>query len=429
MSEHDERGPIPGLDDTAERPAVRDEPEYEYQRDETDVDQAEYDEAGWDDDGARPRGGSRRAERRGSRVPGCLAVLLALAVVAVVVVVGLKAFSSVKDKLDGLGGSGGDYSGQTAHDSVTFEVKPGDSAAAIGRNLKSDGVVKSVDAFISAANENPDAAGIQVGYYQLQKEMRAEDALAVLVDPKNIVKTTVAIPEGLRVTDVVDVLAKKTGFKKAAFEKALKDPSIGLPAYAKGNPEGYLFPATYAFGPKDQPVDMIKKMVARWRQAAKQNDLEARSSALGYTPAQMMTIASLVQAEGRGSDMPKIARVIYNRLEGPGNKQGTDGRLQIDATVNYALNRKGVATVTTDELKTESPYNTYLHAGLPPGPIEAPGDDAIQAATHPAKGDWYYYVTVNLKTGETKFAETYDEFLQYRQELKSYCENESAGAC
>src|SRR3954451_7138056 len=130
MSEHDERGPIPGLDDTAERPAVRDEPEYEYQRDETDVDQADYDEAGWDDDGPRPRGGTRRAERRGSRVPGCLAVLVALAVVAVVVVVGLKAFSSVKDKLDGLGGSGGDYSGQTAHDSVTFEVKPGDTAAA-----------------------------------------------------------------------------------------------------------------------------------------------------------------------------------------------------------------------------------------------------------------------------------------------------------
>jgi len=417
MSEHDEAGHIPGLGDTAERPAVQD--------DEPGRDHPGYDDFDELDD--PPRRGGRRAERRRSRLPGCIAALVALAIVVGLLWFG---FSFVKGKLDGLGGGGGgDYSGQTAHDHVNFEVKPGDTAAQIGRNLKTAGVVKSVDAFISAANSNPSASGIQVGFYQLQKEMSAEDALAVLVDPKNIVTTTVAVPEGLRVVDVVDLLAKKTKFKKADFEKALKDPAIGLPAYAKGNPEGYLFPATYAYGPTDKPVDMVKKMVDRWKQAAKDNDLEAQAASLGYTPAQMMTIASLVQAEGRGDDMPKIARVIYNRLEGPGDKQGTNGLLQIDATVNYALGRKGVATVTTDETKTSSPYNTYVNAGLPPGPIEAPGDQAIQAATHPASGDWYYYVTVNLKTGETKFAKTYSEFLQYRQELKDYCATESAGAC
>jgi UPF0755 protein len=412
MSEHDERGYVPGLGDTAERPVVQeDRPHDDY-----------------DDYAEPPRHSGHRAERRRSRVPGCLAGLVALAIVVGLVWGG---FSFVKDKIDGLGGGGGggDYSGQAAHGQVTIEVKEGDTAAQIGRSLKASGVVKSVDSFISAANANPDAAKIQVGYYSLQKEMSAENALAVLVNPKNLVKTSVTIPEGLRVADIVDVLAKKTDFKKAEFEKALKDPSIGLPDYAKGNPEGYLFPATYAFGPKDQPVDMIKKMVARWQQAAKDNDLEAKAAALGYTPAQMMTIASLVQAEGRGDDMPKIARVIYNRLEGPGDKQGTNGLLQIDATVNYALGRKGVATVTTDETHTDSPYNTYANPGLPPGPIEAPGDDAIQAATHPAEGDWYYYATVNLKTGETKFAKTYDEFLKLRQELKDYCDNESAGAC
>jgi UPF0755 protein len=412
MSEHDDRGHVPGFGDTAERPAV------------AETGHEEYD----DPYERRPVRGGRRAQRRHSRLPGCLAGLVALAIVVGMLWFG---FSFVKDKIEGLGGSaGGDYSGQGAHDQVTFEVKRGDTAAAIGRNLKAAGVVKSVDAFISAANANPEASGIQVGFYQLQKQMSAEAALAVLVDPKNIVTTTVAVPEGLRVVDIVDILAKKTGFKKSAFEKALKDPSIGLPDYAEGKPEGYLFPATYAFGPKDQPLDMVKKMVARWRQAAKANDLEARSAALGYTPAQMMTIASLVEAEGRGDDMPKIARVIYNRLEGPGDKQGTNGRLQIDATINYALGRKGVATVTTDETQnTDSPYNTYTHAGLPPGPIEAPGDDAIQAATHPAEGDWYYYVTVNLKTGETKFGKTYDEFLGFKQELRDYCANESAGAC
>jgi len=426
MSEHDERGQQPPLGDTAERPAVRDDGYDDYDR-------AEDGQDGYDDladeygGGRRAHRGDRRAERRPSRLPGCLAALVALAVVVGLLWFG---FGFVKDKLDGLGGGGGgDYSGQTAHGQVTFEVKQGDTAAAMGRNLKSAGVVKSVDAFISAANADPAASGIQVGYYQLQKEMRAADVLAVLVDPKNIVTTSVTIPEGLRVVDIVDTLVKKTDFKKAQFEKALKDPAIGLPDYADGNAEGYLFPATYSFGPKAQPVDMIKAMVDRWKQAAKDNDLEARAAELGYTPAQMMTIASLVQAEGRGDDMPKIARVIYNRLEGPGSQQGTNGRLQIDATVNYALGRKGVATVTEDETRTDSPYNTYANAGLPPGPIQSPGDDAIQAATHPADGDWYYYVTVNLKTGETKFAETYDEFLGYRQELKDYCENESAGAC
>jgi UPF0755 protein len=413
MSEHDERGHIPGLGDTAERPAVPGE-------------DLEHD-LGPDEHDERPRRGSRRAERRRSPIPGCLAALVALAIVVGLLYFG---FTFVKDRLDDLGGGGGDYSGQNAHDQVNFEVHQGDTAAAIGRNLKSAGVVKSVDAFISAANANPDAAGIQVGFYQLQQEMSAESALEVLVDPKNIVTTTVAVPEGLRVADVVAILVDKTGFKKGEFEKALKSPAIGLPEYADGNPEGYLFPATYAFGPNDKPLDMIKQMVARWKQAATDNDLEAQAAELGYTPAQMMTIASLVEAEGRGDDMSKIARVVYNRLEGPGDKQGTNGLLQIDATVNFALGRKGVATVTTDETQnTDSPYNTYTNPGLPPGPIEAPGDDAIQAATHPAKGDWYYYVTVNLKTGETKFAETYDEFLQYKQELKDYCDNESAGAC
>jgi UPF0755 protein len=421
MSEHDEAGHIPGLGDTAERPAVGDaDLAHEHQV----YDQEAYDAVAYDP----PRGGSRRAARRRSRLPGCLAALVALAIVVGMLWFG---FSFVRDKLDGLGGggSGGDYSGQNAHDQVSFEVKPGDSAAQIGRNLKAAGIVKSVDAFISAAAADPKSSGIQVGFYPMQKEMSADAALAVLLDPSKMVTTTVTVPEGLRVVDIVDILTKRTKFSKADFQQALKDPSIGLPAYAKGNPEGYLFPATYSFGPNDKPVDMVKKMVARWKQAATQNHLEDQAAALGYTPAQMMTIASLVQAEGRGSDMPKIARVIYNRLQGPGDKQGTNGLLQIDATVNYALGRKGVATVTTDDTHTDSPYNTYLHAGLPPGPIEAPGDEAIQAATHPAAGDWYYYVTVNLKTGETKFAKTYDEFLQYRQELKNYCATESAGAC
>ena len=354
--------------------------------------------------------------RRRPRIAGCLAVLVALAVIGGGGYVAVtKGMGFVKDHFS----SSDDYPGP-GHGSVTFQVKQGDTVSEIGRELKAKGVVASVTAFMDAADGK---TSIQVGYYKLKKEMAASDAFAVLRDPGNIITTSVTVPEGLRVVDIVALLAKRTDFPASAFESALKDTAaLGLPSYANGNPEGYLFPSTYDFGPKDKPADMLKKMVDRWHQAADEDGLEAAAQAMGKTPAQLMTIASLVQAEGRGSDMPKIARVIYNRLDGPGDKGGTNGLLQIDATVNYALHRQGVVAVTTDETtNTDSPYNTYKYPGLPPGPIEAPGDEAIKAAAHPADGNWYYYVTVNLRTGETKFAETYDQFLAFRQEYAQYC--------
>ena len=363
-------------------------------------------------------GGSRKKKRRGW--PGCLAVIVALAVVlGGAYVVGTKGFHYLKDHLT----HAADFSGP-GHGKVLFEVRSGDSTTTIGRNLKSDGIVASVDAFLSAANG---AKGIQVGFYQLKKKMSADAAFKVLQNPNNIIKDTVTIPEGLRVTDIVQVLAAHTKYSVADFDKALQDTAaLGLPAYAHGNAEGYLFPSTYPFGPTEKPVDMLKDMVDRWKQAASDDHLVAGAQKVGRTPAEVMTIASLIQAEGRGSDMPKVSRVIYNRLDGPGSKQGTNGLLQIDATVNYALHRKGVVAVTTDETQnTDSPYNTYLHPGLPPGPIDAPGDEAIKAALHPADGPWYYYLTVNLRTGKTEFGKTYQEFLGFKQEYAQYCTTSS----
>jgi UPF0755 protein len=364
-------------------------------------------------------GGARKKKRGFS---GCLAVLVALAVVVGGgYFVGSLGFHYLKDHL---GSPAADYDGP-GQGNVLFQVKPGDTVSGIGRELKSLGVVASVQAFSDASHGK---TGIQVGYYQLKKKMSAQDAFDVLIDPKNILTTTVTIPEGLRVVDILPILAAKTKFPVSAFQAALKDTSaLGLPSYANGDPEGYLFPSTYGFGPKEQPVDMLTDMVTRWKQAAQDDGLEAAASKLGKTPAELMTIASLIQAEGRGTDMPKIARVIYNRLDGPGDQGGTNGLLQIDATVNYALHRKGVVAVTTAETTdTQSPYNTYLNPGLPPGPIDAPGDDAMKAAAKPASGPWYYYVTVNLKTGETKFATTYAQFLQYKAEKDQYCATSDA---
>ena len=387
--------------------------EGQYRQDEYDdvVDEA-VDEAG-------PVSRSRR-RGTGNSVKGCLAVLVAVAVVVggfyFVVTRGVELIRGQFSTAEDFGGPG--------RGKVTFEVHDGDSLAAMGRNLKKQGVVASVQAFTEAAAAEPASTGIQVGFYQLQKEMPAADALEVLVDPDNIVKDTVTVPEGLRVADIVAVLASKTDFSQAQYEKVLAEPDgLGLPSYAKGNAEGYLFPSTYDLGPKETPKSILRTMVARWQQAAEAADLEARAEELGYTPRELMIVASLVEAEAaRDADRGKVARVIYNRLEG----DETNGLLQIDASVNYGLQQELGVALTTDQLQQDTPYNTYTRPGLPPTPIEAPGDAAIAAAAAPTEGDWYYYVTTNLRTGETKFASTYDEFLGYKREFQKYCETSDA---
>jgi UPF0755 protein len=370
-------------------------------------------------DQAEPVSRSGR-RRRGSNLKGCVAVLIAAAVVVggfyFVVTRGVELIRDQFSSAEDFGGPG--------RGKVTFEVHEGDSLAAMGRNLKKQGVVASVQAFTEAAAAEPASTGIQVGFYRLQKEMPAADALEVLVEPDNILKNTVTVPEGLRVADIVDVLADKTDFSKAQYDKVLANPGgLGLPSYANGNAEGYLFPSTYDLGPKETPESILRGMVARWKQAADAADLEGRAEELGYTPAELMIVASLVEAEAaRDEDRGKVARVIYNRLEG----DETNGLLQIDASVNYGLQQELGVALTTEQLQQDTPYNTYTRPGLPPTPIEAPGDAAIAAAAHPTEGDWYYYVTTNLRTGETKFASTYDEFLGYKREFQKYCETSDA---
>ncbi len=355
-------------------------------------------------------------------LPGCLAVLVAFVVVAgglyFAVTRGVDALTGVFE------GGAEDYQGPGSGQ-VVFEVAEGDTIAEMGRNLKDEGVVASVQAFIDAAQDNPLSRGIQVGFYDLQLEMRAADVVEELVDPANLVTSKVTVPEGLPVRDIVKILGKNTDFSAKRFRNALKDTeALGLPEYAGGDPEGYLFPSTYSFGPKETPKTILAAMVTRFRQAAESAGIEEAADRLGYTPGELVTIASLVEAEGRGEDMSKIARVIYNRLETEG--EPTYGKLEIDATVNYALGRNLGVAISQEDLEVDSPYNTRRYPGLPPGPIEAPGDDALEAAANPAEGPWFFYVTVDLATGETKFAEDYDEFLRYKQELQTYCETSDA---
>ena len=213
-------------------------------------------------------------------------------------------------------GSAPDYAGPGTG-SVLVEVKSGDTSLQIGAELKAKGVVESVDAFNNAAKADDRSRNIQVGFYQLKKQMKASDALALLVNPKNLMQALVVVPEGARVRSIVATIVAKTDITRRALTQALAHPStIGLPAEAKGNPEGFLFPATYSVPPDQTAVGLLRQMVAKTVAVDKALDLPAKAQALGYTPDQILTVASILEYEAdRGVDYPKVARVIYNRLQ------------------------------------------------------------------------------------------------------------------
>ena len=275
----------------------------------------------------RRRGRRRRRRRRGGRrrsgaaaLPGCIAVLIALAVIVggvyFVVTQGVDTRQGpVRRRPRGLPRPGPRQGGRSRSSRAT----PSPRWAATSRPRAWS---TSVDAFTDAAAANPDSSQIQFGFYQLQKEMAADD---VVDGPGRPGRTRSRTPSRSRRAsgrpDRRQPLDKGTDYQAADFEKVLDDPDeLGLPDYAEGNPEGYLFPATYAFGPND---DADRRCSPPWSTAGSRPPRtptsRRRREELGYTPAEMMTIASLVEAEGRGDDMPKIARVIYNRLENPDN--------------------------------------------------------------------------------------------------------------
>lgn len=355
-------------------------------------------------------------KHRPRRGLGCLAVLVALAILAgggyLAYTTGLTA---LKNKLS----PPADYSG-SGSGSVVVEVSKGDAASDIARTLVAKHVVASVEAFTNAAVDDPRSRSIQVGFYKMRHKMSASAALAVLIHPSNLIQSAMTIPEGLTVKQIVAILAKHTHFSARRFDKVLAHPSkIGLPAPAHGNPEGYLFPATYAVPPNATPRSILKGMVARYKQAASSLNLAQKAASLGYSVHDVMVVASLVQAEALfDKDFSKVARVIYNRLH-----KGM--ALQFDSTVKYAVGRNGKVGTSNSDRSVNSPYNTYKYPGLTPTPIDAPGDKAISEALNPAHGTWLYFVTTNPDTGVTKFATTYREHLKHVAQFNQWCSTSS----
>jgi len=356
------------------------------------------------------RSGERRGRRRRRRGGGLVVTIMFLLVVALfvgLVVGGVKV-------LGGLFGPSADYAGPGTGP-VEVQITPGQSVRSIGSTLQDADVVASADAFVNAARGHDEAESIQPGFYKLRKQMKASDALALLLDPESRIGFPVTVQEGLRLTAALRLLADSGDFELAELGAAARDPdTLGLPGYAHGRAEGFLFPATYDIEPDTTPDSLLAEMVAQYDQVASDIDLENRAQEVGLDPYQAVIVASLIQAEARHpEDFPKVARVIYNRLN-------RDMKLQLDSTVHYAVRKSGVVTTTAKDRASPSKYNTYRWTGLPPGPINSPGKAALEAALHPARGDWLYFVTVNPDSGETKFATTAEQHAQNVEELRAW---------
>lgn len=365
-------------------------------------------------------GGHRRAKRRRS---GCLPMLVVL---VVVVIAGVVLVPKI-DLKNPFASDAEDFAGPGSGAAV-LTVAGGDTISTMARNLEELGVVASQEAYVAAAEDNDASRTIGEGVYRLKKEMKAADVVTLLVSGTTK-GTSFTFTSGKTVDEILTLLAKDTDIGRKQFDAAVAKPdAIGLPSAAEGSAEGYLSPGSYTFFPEDDATTILSAMVARTVETLGEVDLAAATERLGFDEHDLLTIASLVEAEGSllGEEgKAKIARVIYNRLANPTNE--TIGRLQLDATVNYALGEKvAVPTQAQIDSVADSPYNTYTVAGLPPGPIATPSVASLTAATKPVKGPWLYYATVDLESGETKFAVTYDEFLALKAELRAYCDDNPA---
>ncbi len=310
--------------------------------------------------------------------------------------------------------------------SVVVTIPQGVTVTQIGQVLVDADVVKSVRAFTKAATDAGDTSKFQAGQFRLRKQIPAATAVTMLLDRVNRVTRQVTVPPGQWASTTLSEISKQTGIRLGDLELAAKNSkALNLPSWATNpnSPEGFLFPDTYQYGANPTATQMLGQLTGEFDSVAKSLDMENKAKALGYTPLQVLTVASIVQAEVPQKYQAQVAAVIYNRLKANMN-------LGLDTSVHYAVGKPMNETLTSADFKSTSPFNTYTHAGLMPGPMNSPGKSAIQAALNPAKTDALYFVTVNLKTGETLFASTLAQHNQNVQKFDAWCKaNPGTAGC
>ena len=314
-----------------------------------------------------------------------------------------------------------DYEGTGNGVEAIVTIRPGDTGADIAATLHREGVTMTFDAFYDLLLTLDPEPAFQPGNYALQQQMSAQAALEALLDPATRVTSSLYLPEGAVLPDILEIMASTTGIPIEEFQALANDPGAFGLSTPTGNVEGYLFPATYDLDGSETAASLMQRVIG---------EMIARLDALGVPPElrhEVLTKASIVQRESGPTpgDMEKVARVFQNRLD-----QGW--HLESDATVTYGVgNYHSVWTTPEQRADASNPYNTYANPGLPIGPVGAPSEAAINAVLHPAEGDWMFFAAVNLATGETAFSTTVEEHEAAVQRLWEWCEasDENAAYC
>ena len=296
---------------------------------------------------------------------------------------------------------------------ATIEVTADDTVSTIADKLEDAGLIQYKWFFKLFATVADAKDKIGTGTYELNTDM---DYRALIVgmhnSSGNLNSDTVriTIPEGYTVAQIIHLMAEKGVNTEENLLEAAKTAAFDY-EYIDNNSEdisrleGYLFPDTYDFYLNEKPANALNRLIKNF-DSKLDDDLLAQAEARGYDLKKIITIASLIEKETDGTDQVKIASVIYNRLDGPGDKGGTYGLLQIDASLLYALpDHEGA--ITNADKQTDSKYNLYKYAGLPPTPIANPGLASIEAALEPAETNYYYYALG--KDGKHHFSATLQE--------------------
>jgi len=292
---------------------------------------------------------------------------------------------------------------------VSVSIPTGATGAEIAAILQEAGVVASAESFFRAAVADPKSASIAPGTHSISLKVSGKAALEQLLDPKRIVNL-IKVSEGAWKSEV---FAQMRATKIWSADPAESAKKVNLPT-GISSLEGVLFPAQYSFGEELNQVEALQRMVDRFSQALLNLDFVDPDGKLNKQ--QLVTVASLVQAEGDTKDFAKISRVIRNRL-------AIGMPLQLDSTVHYLKNTRGQIFLSNKSTKLQSPYNTYQNYGLPPAPIGNPGLAALKSAIAPAEGDWLFFITV--APGDTRFTKSFTEFSGWKL---IYQKNRKAGA-
>jgi peptidoglycan lytic transglycosylase G len=267
------------------------------------------------------------------------------------------------------------------------DIPAHDGVVDIARRLYAAGVIRSRAGFVLLAFARGSARQLKAGEYEFARGGSTLDVLTQ-IEAGRVKQHAVLHPEGATVTELARVLESERLATAAAVARAASDRALLATLMIEGpSVEGYLFPDTYQFVRGMTPDEILTRMVQRFR-AKVGPDLASRAQARGLTVHQLLTLASIIEREAVARDeMRTISAVFWNRLK-------LNMPLQADPTVQYATGKERRA-LTRADLATEHPFNTYRHAGLPPGPIASPGLAAIEAALDPAPVKYLYFVAVD----------------------------------